>query len=934
MGRLDVAGTGGIVSTGGQNLDPAQGFDLTPLENSGKLLVGWNRNAGGGEIDLISNRAAGANGGFNFYDYTNAGVLSSPLLTIRGSGNVGIGTSNPGATLDIGSTGTIQGAGLNADCSAGGQKLLWNSGIKQFLCGTDRASSTSAKTADQNFTSTTLTNVTGMTIPVAANENWVFFFNVGATTTSNLSGYKMTVATPASPTACSYSTSNSDAFGSGTNHSDPDDSCNSNVSWFASTVDGANFLLNGYLDNGANSGNIQLQWAESAVSGTVTVHGPPSYAVGYKVSGVDLAEIYFTKDPSIGPGDVVAIDNTMKAGVRKTKGAYDKDTIGVISTKPGQTLAASDDTGIPTPLALAGRVPVKVTDENGPIHAGDFLTSSSLPGYAMKAARGGQMIGKSLMSLDEMYMQPCAGNPQYHCGEVVMFINNTFSPYDPNLEITDTGNLNLADASPSADFAIPHYYTLTDVLGNPIQDVVAFTQAAVGNLRVGSGQFGQIITNSLALTTDKVSIAGQSLHDYIASVVREIVGNNTTTSPLAQNGTIAANVISPLATSSAVTVKGKLVVTSNTTATDSSRENVLLDVQGSASIAGTLNSSQLAVNGDATVSGTLHADKIEANSIIGLSAILSTLSAQNITNVNTFTFATPAATTQIASGENNPQTTSSSNSGLLSGLVVASGSATTTGFVNVSSFSQFLSYVPQLHAATAQFDQGLIALGPTSLSDTSITGTLSLGANTIFADNTLNVLGQDFEIQPLRQGGVDFLAGAIKISSDGNLSVNGKAVFNGHVYASLISPLAGQDLNVILSDSEGSSKGQNFNIKNSSGSAVLTVNSVGDIIASGAATISKLNLNPIQQAQAVSQTEIVATSSAGQAVVNAYQKEITIDTPFVTEKSLIYITPIGDKTYGATQTPFLLRQVPGQSFTVGVNVPSSVDTKFNWLIIN
>ena len=36
-------------------------------------------------------------------------------------------------------------------------------------------------------------------------------------------------------------------------------------------------------------------------------------------------------------------------------------------------------------IALAGRTPCKVTDENGPIHPGDLLTSSSTPGHAMRA---------------------------------------------------------------------------------------------------------------------------------------------------------------------------------------------------------------------------------------------------------------------------------------------------------------------------------------------------------------------------------------------------------------------------------------------------------------------------------------------------------------------------------------------------------------------
>jgi hypothetical protein len=61
------------------------------------------------------------------------------------------------------------------------------------------------------------------------------------------------------------------------------------------------------------------------------------------------------------------------------------------------------------PLAIAGIVPVKVTDEGGPIAPGDALTSSSTPGHAMKAAKvrvggiaffpSGVVIGKALEPL-------------------------------------------------------------------------------------------------------------------------------------------------------------------------------------------------------------------------------------------------------------------------------------------------------------------------------------------------------------------------------------------------------------------------------------------------------------------------------------------------------------------------------------------------------
>jgi hypothetical protein len=102
-GKLDISGVGGLVVSD-TNLDPSGGYSLVPLENSGKLLVGWNRTAGAGEADLISNRSGGSTGGFMFFDYTNAGALN-PLVTMQGAGNVGIGTTAPISMLSVGGAG-------------------------------------------------------------------------------------------------------------------------------------------------------------------------------------------------------------------------------------------------------------------------------------------------------------------------------------------------------------------------------------------------------------------------------------------------------------------------------------------------------------------------------------------------------------------------------------------------------------------------------------------------------------------------------------------------------------------------------------------------------------------------------------------------------------------------------------------------------------
>ena len=136
-GLLDVNSIGGLVVSGA-NLDPNGSYSLVPLQNSGKLLEGWNISQGSGETDLISNRAGGSSGGFRFYDYSNSGVLTS-LLTLLGSGNVGIGTTGPGAKLEVsGNVKLTAGSGASMTFQDGSvQTVAWNG----VLAGGDYAES-------------------------------------------------------------------------------------------------------------------------------------------------------------------------------------------------------------------------------------------------------------------------------------------------------------------------------------------------------------------------------------------------------------------------------------------------------------------------------------------------------------------------------------------------------------------------------------------------------------------------------------------------------------------------------------------------------------------------------------------------------------------------------------------------------------------------
>ena len=138
--------------------------------------------------------------------------------------------------------------------------------------------------------------------------------------------------------------------------------------------------------------------------------------VSMTVLGADLAENYFTNDSTLNAGDIVAIDQNLSDGVRKTNSIMDKNTIGVVSSAPSITMyntKGANNIGRTVPVALAGRVPVKVSIENGNIKAGDYLTPSSIAGVAMKSDGEGPVIGQAMSDYNNSDI-----------GLVVVFIKN------------------------------------------------------------------------------------------------------------------------------------------------------------------------------------------------------------------------------------------------------------------------------------------------------------------------------------------------------------------------------------------------------------------------------------------------------------------------------------------------------------------------------
>ncbi|MBP6913003.1 MAG: site-specific integrase [Candidatus Levybacteria bacterium] len=640
----------------------------------------------------------------------------------------------------------------------------------------------------------------------------------------------------------------------------------------------------------------------------------------------DLAE--WTKYEGTKPisGNLVSIGARGKLVLSRIP--YDSKIAGVVSTNPNITIGAQyKDT---TPLALSGRIPAIVVTFGDQISSGDTITSSPIPGVGMKMKKSGATVGKALESFSisdsckkvsslenikwpdddgKNTSHPCFKVPvasfdsltltyleQYgisqvdylYIGKVMMLSNLSWSNNEDLIAsvnsatiVDNTIPLSYIDPSLAATIETLNSSSPSVIIsGETLQNAAAFSSAIAGKIKAGVVTARYIASENIAASYARISNL----------TVQNGITASTITSPLIEGDIVKTNSISPRNTKDiAIKLPNK---NSKVSIQDQFGETVSeIDASGNASFSGGINSQTLSTN-DATISGTLRAQNLIANNIEGLSDTVASITSRIVSNLK------PVENSKLP----------------------------------------YLSETLASSSVSAQFGtfyEGLLSLGASTFGNLSVMDQLSIGTTFIFSQNSINTLGTDLAIQPLRQGGVSFLAGAIRIETDGQLFVNENAIFNknlsvkGKLMTNIISPLPDSDLSIQLS--YGSQKDARLLVKNASNSAVLAVSSKGDIHASGSATISKLNFNIVGQALASDEYTASASSSAGTAIIKAGRNELTILNPLVTSDSLIYITPAQNTNNNVL---YLMRQSAGESFTVGISQIVQSDTLFNWLIVN
>ncbi|MCX6792117.1 MAG: hypothetical protein NT149_03720 [Candidatus Gottesmanbacteria bacterium] len=251
--------------------------------------------------------------------------------------------------------------------------------------------------------------------------------------------------------------------------------------------------------------------------------------------GTDYAEYYGTT-PNTEAGDLVSYDPAGQFKTIKSTGAYDPNIIGAISTFPNDILGEANPELNTKPVALKGRVPVKVNLENGPIKVGDWLAASSVPGVAMKATKNSMVIGRALEDYDGSFvLSPGVDNvetlmsvphpgdpilsrpplPQSGVGKIMVFIE--LSEHITQLTLTDTGDLNIAKDQ-TGNYIVEK--TESTFVKTTVDKVEAFAEVVVGNVRAGIIETKKLIVDGIDVAAKLSELSGRI--DRQEQTIREL----------------------------------------------------------------------------------------------------------------------------------------------------------------------------------------------------------------------------------------------------------------------------------------------------------------------------------------------------------------------------------------------------------------------------
>jgi hypothetical protein len=456
---------GSTANTGARLFEVTNSASTTmfSVDDTGSATLGTTGGTGDAKIQFASDSNAWTLGyastDKSFRIASSTSLSANVLFTLTKSGNFGLSTTSPFAKLsidnpasstnttlfNISSTTNIGGVFSTStlfSVSNTGLTTIGDSGATgdaNFQFASDsNAWSMGYATADKSFriaSSTDLASNVAFMISkggyiglASSTPSTLFGLNIGtstllgAGTASNLTlnigtvAYSNSATTTIQNVANGFSIATSTTAGNGPVLSISGTGATSTISFFGATTTGLaatggvgvpvasrNMLI---IGNGKTQANISIVnggicvdndgWCTASTTGRITARS------SFLTTGADVAEMYPAAETMI-QGEIAATVNGQIVG--KANAASRTRVIGIVSSKPSLTIGDATNEGDTfdgqVPIALVGRVPVKVSLENGPINPGDRITLSSVPGVGMKAAAFDTSVGIAL----EMYNQ-------------------------------------------------------------------------------------------------------------------------------------------------------------------------------------------------------------------------------------------------------------------------------------------------------------------------------------------------------------------------------------------------------------------------------------------------------------------------------------------------------------------------------------------------
>ncbi len=869
------------------NSETIQGFPLgnsvssVPfIDSNGSLLIAApspTLKSSNGIFTINGQSIAITTSGQNLADI----ILSPSGNTVINSGNLGVGTDQPSAKLDIEGTASISGNLVFRNIATEINQL--NGGSIILQTSTEGESSLIPRLTLTNlgsvgigtlFPSTKLdvaggarfydsspfTGSTTLAVRAGAGQAYNSLFQWQDSAGNSLGIINSTGKLGIGTTNVQWELQATDYQPSGSVAMIENTAANNN-----SGHSGLQIKLGAYSNLNPNNNDrfINFLRGDSVLVGKI--QGDSAGGITYSTNGSDFAE-YFNYDngSDLEEGDVVSLNSSTGNAV-KNNGSYDSQVLGVVSAHPGFTGGEPGDNKIL--VALIGQVLIKISSRSSLINPGDFLTSSDDRGYAMKAENAGIVLGKALESW----------NPTKPTTTIQAVVNVTW--YDPSINLTKSGDI---ITSGKESVYSGNFQNNQDPISN-IQTIINDQINNISNITINNTLTARnIVTESMSsLTSDILHLTSNviDVREKITSPVIE-TGNLTATGD-AQLNTVAANdirpknkdlTIGPLASLIIKGLEGKTAAT--------------IDTSGNATFSGSLTAQNLSIENNATISGNLAANDASFSGRL----VAKEVQADNINSL----------TNQL----DNTQTNINDIQKLLSDI--KNQTLPNTDYQNINSNQQLNGLT--INKLTVTDNSNLYNL---SVSNSGTIGDL------LIQDNSILSLSWELKLSSLST--INFFDGAVIISKDGDLTTNGSLIAQGGIKTNKIDPI---------------NEGENVTVSNLAINNLTINNKYMEATSSSAIIDASDNFNKNGIFSPAIET---SSESAGTGMIPEANSEIIIYNQNIKENSLIYLTPTtptppGNLTVSQKYTCNSENCRP--YFKVTLDKQTITPVEFNWLIIN